>query len=42
MAFNIQKFVRTSAGEYSNSQVQADFKFNGTALNTKAEIAAAD
>jgi len=42
MAFNTQKFVRTSAGEYSNDQVQADFKYNGTAENTKAEIIAAD
>ena len=43
MAFNTQNFVRTSAGEYSNSQVQADFKYNGIgADDTKAEILAAD
>ena len=43
MAFNSQNFVRTSAGEYSTSQVQADFKYNGLgAGNSKAVILAAD
>ena len=37
MAFNIQNFVRSSAGEYSNSQVQADYKYNG--LATDANLA---
>ena len=43
MAFNTQNFVRTSAGEYSNSQVQGDFKYNGIAAgDDKATILASD
>ena len=31
MAFNTQKFVRVSAGQFDNSQVAANFNYNGNA-----------
>lgn len=43
MAFNVQNFLRTSAGEFGSSQCPVDFKYNGKAAgDTKAAILAAD
>ena len=43
MAFNTQKFVRVSAGQFDNSQVAANFNYNGNAAgDTKATILASD
>jgi hypothetical protein len=43
MAFNTQKFVRVSAGQFDNNQVAANFNYNGNAAgDTKATILASN